>query len=228
MDADLQERVQRIAARRSSLWVYGTIRWIIRTLLFWYFRVEHRGAEHLDTSGPLILAAVHRSNLDGPLIGGVSPRRFRALSKESLFSSKPAAAFMASIGAFPVKRSAADREAIRAATQILKAGEHMLIFPEGARQTGNEVTGVFDGVSYLASRTGATVVPVGIAGTEAAMASGTKLPRRSKVGIVAGAPINTPEGRMSRPEMRQFSETLREHLQAAFNEAQSLIASREH
>ena len=223
-DSDLQQWSQRIAAKRSSMWVYRFVRRTIMVVLYPYFRVRRRGGEYLDIEGPVIVAPVHRSNLDTLLLSGLGHRRLRALSKESLFHNRLFGAFLSALGAFPVRRGVADREAIREAVKMLKAGEQLVVFPEGTRQTGPQVTEVFDGVSYLASRTGAAIVPVGIAGTEEAMGAGTRLPRRVRVAMVAGPPIRPPEGRMSRPEMGRFSETVRERLQAVFDEAQALVA----
>ena len=191
-------------------------------VLFPYFRVRRRGGEHLDIEGPVIVAPVHRSNLDTPLLAGMGHRRLRALSKESLFGNRLFGDFLSALGAFPVRRGVADLEAIREAIKMLEAGEEIVVFPEGTRQTGPRVEPVFDGMSYLASRTGAAIVPVGIAGTEVAMGSGTRLPRPVRVAMVAGPPIRPPEGRMSRPEMSRFSEMVRERLQAVFDEAQQL------
>ena len=220
---DLQQRAQRIAAKRSSMWVYRSVRRTIMTVLYPYFRVRRRGRENLDIEGPVIVAPVHRSNLDTPLLSGMSRRRLRALSKESLFANRYFGAFLAALGAFPVRRGVADREAMREAVKMLEAGEQMVVFPEGTRQTGARVGEVFDGMSYLASRTGAAIVPVGIAGTEAAMSTGTRLPRPVRVAMVAGPPIRPPDGRMSRPEMSRFSETVRERLQEVFDEARALV-----
>ena len=220
--ADLQQWSQRIAAKRSSMWVYRFVRRAIIVVLHPYFRVQHKGAEHLDTEGPVIVAPVHRSNLDTLLLAGMGHRRLRPLSKESLFGNRFLGAFLSALGAFPVRRGTADREALRAAVKLLEAGEEIVVFPEGTRQTGPIVVSVFDGMSYLASRTGAAIVPVGIAGTEEAMGAGTRLPRRVRVAVVAGPPIRPPQGRMSRPQMSRFSETMRERLQAVFDEAQSL------
>ncbi len=220
---DLQQRAQRISAKRSSMWVYRSVRGTIMTVLYPYFRVQRRGREHLDIEGPVIVAPVHRSNLDTPLLSGMSRRRLRALSKESLFSNRLFGAFLAALGAFPVRRGVADREAMREAIKMLEAGEQMVVFPEGTRQTGTQVGEVFDGMSYLASRTGAAIVPVGISGTEAAMSTGTRLPRPVRVAMVAGPPIRPPEGRMTRPQMSRFSEMVRERLQEAFDEAQALV-----
>ncbi len=219
---DLQQRAQRIAAKRSSMWVYRSVRRTIMMVLYPYFRVQRRNGEYLDIEGPVIVAPVHRSNLDTPLLAGLGHRRLRALSKESLFSNRYFGAFLAALGAFPVRRGVADREAMREAVRMLDAGEQLVVFPEGARQTGPRVEAVFDGMSYLASRTGAAIVPVGIAGSEAAMPPGARLPRRTRVAMVAGPPIRPPEGRMTRPQMSRFSEEVRGRLQAVFDEAQAL------
>ena len=219
---DLQQRAQRIAAKPSSMWVYRFVRRTIMTVLYAYFRVRRRGREHLDIEGPVIVAPVHRSNLDTPLLAGMSRRRLRALSKESLFGNRLFGAFLASLGAFPLRRGAADREAVREAVKMLDAGEQIVVFPEGARRTGPEVGEVFDGMSYLASRTGAAIVPIGIAGTESAMGVGIRVPRPVRVAMVAGPPIRPPVGRMSRPEMSRFSETVRVRLQEVFDEARQL------
>ena len=101
----------------------------------------------------------------------------------------------------------------------------MIVFPEGTRQSGREVAGVFDGMSYLASKTGATIVPVGVAGTEEALPSGAKLPRRVRTAIVVGEPIAPPEGRMSRPQLSAFSADVADRLQKSFDEAMALAAS---
>ena len=219
---DLQQRAQRIAAKPSSMWVYRCVRRTIKMVMYPYFRVRRRGSEHLDIGGPVIIAPVHRSNLDTPLLGGMGHRRMRALSKESLFTNRFFGAFLSALGAFPVRRGAADREAMREAVKLLQAGEQLIVFPEGGRRTGPRVETVFDGMSYLASRTSAAIVPVGIAGTEAAMAEGVRLPRRVRVAMVAGPPIRPPAGRMTRPQMSRFSEQVRERLQAVFDEAQAL------
>ncbi len=191
-------------------------------VLYRYFRVKRRGLEHLDITGPVIVAPIHRSNLDTPMLAGMTQRRLRTLSKESLFANRYFGAFLASLGAFPVRRGVVDRDAMREAVKMLEAGEQLVVFPEGARQNGSEVGQVFDGVSYLASRTGAPVVVVGIAGTEKAMPPGVRLPRPVRVAIVAGEPLQPPTKRMTRPQMSQFSEQVRLRLQNVFDQAQEL------
>ena len=80
-----------------------------------------------------------------------------------------------------MKRGEADLDAMRVAKVMLEAGECMLVFPEGTRQVGDPIGEIFDGTAWLASKAGTPVVPVGIAGTEAAMPSGSKFLKRVPV-----------------------------------------------
>ena len=213
----------RVGHQRSSRAFYRLVHRFIRTVLYRWLRTQIQGAEHLDLEGPVIVAPVHRSNLDAPLVAGAATRRMRALAKQSLFVNPVGAWVCAALGAIPVRRGEADRDAMRSARSMLDAGEMMIVFPEGTRQTGDRVAGVFDGMSYLASKTGATIVPVGIAGTQNALPSGAKFLHRCHTAIVVGEPIPAPEGRMSRPALTEFSEQVGTRLQAVFDEANELV-----
>jgi 1-acyl-sn-glycerol-3-phosphate acyltransferase len=200
--------------------VWHLIRWV----LYPYFRVRGRGAHHLETPGPLVLAPVHRSNLDSLMVAVQTKRMVYALGKESLFSPSALGWVMAALGAFPVNRGAADREALRSAQMLLESGAAVLVFPEGTRQTGETVGEVFDGAGFLAARTGARVVPVGVAGTEASLPPGARFPRRTRVAVVTGAPLDpptSPTGRVSTKARRAFTERLALELQEVFDEARA-------
>ena len=185
----LTQRVLRIGKRRTSLMMCRLFKWIVRTCVYPYFSLRSSGKEHLNLAGPLIIAPVHRSNLDVPLIAPLSKRHIRSLAKDSMFKGRLASWFSASIGAVPVRRGQADRQALETTKQLLLDGEAVLVFPEGTRQHGPEVDTIFDGCAYLAAKCDAPVVPVGIVGTEEAMPSGVKVPRRQKVAICVGEPM---------------------------------------
>lgn len=223
MSNEAQDKAIAIGESRAGRAFYRLTKIFIRQVLFRWFRVSHRGAEHMATPGPLILAPVHRSNLDAPLMGGLSARPTKSLAKESLFKSAPVGWVMSALGGFPVTRGTADREALRSAQELLEAGESMIVFPEGTRQEGDTVGEVYDGAAFLAARAGARVVPIGISGTEAAMPPGARFPRRSRVAIVVGEPLDPPTsdtGRVSLSDRRAFTALLQERLQAVFDEAQ--------
>jgi len=217
-----QEWAIAVQATRRAAAFYFIVRGFLRHVIMRWLRLRKRGLEHLDLDGPVILAPVHRSNLDSLVVASVCNRRLRALGKQSLFKPKPVAWIISALGAIPVKRGEADREAMRAAREVIGQGEMMIVFPEGTRQIGNKVEGVFDGTAYLANKTGAPIIPIGIAGTGAALPSGAKFIRRVQCAVVVGEPMAPPEGRLSRPALSEFSAGVSARLQEVFDEAQSL------
>ena len=205
--------------RRSSLVIYRSVRATIRAVVHPWLRIRAANTEVLSRPGPTILAPVHRSHLDSALVATHSTRRIRALGKESLFTTPGVSYICAALGAIPVRRGEADRDALMAARALLDEGESMIVFPEGGRRSGNNVGELFDGAAWLAARSGATVVPIGITGTEQALPMGAKLLRRSNVAIVVGDPMPPPVGvggkRASRADLRSFTAELSEQLQKA-------------
>ncbi len=204
----------------------------LRVLLRWvanpWLRVRSENIEVLDLPGATILAPVHRSNLDSVLVAIQSSRRIRALGKESLFTTPGVSYLCAALGAIPVRRGEADRDALKAAKALLDRGETMIVFPEGGRQSGQKITELFDGAAWLAARSGARVIPVGIAGTEVAMPEGARFIHRSTVAIVAGEPMAPPVGidgkRASRQQLQDFTAEIGRQLQAAQDRAEALAA----
>ena len=74
----------------------------------------------------------------------------------------------------------------------------------------------------IASKAKASIVPVGIAGTEDAMPSGARFPKRTTVGIVAGEPMILPEGRIPRAKLGELTNEFRQRLQAANDRAHEI------
>ena len=222
MNDETQARAQRVASGVAAGVVYGAVRVLIRLFLWPYFRLRETGRQNLPTSGPVILAPVHRSNLDSLLLAPVTRRHFRSLAKLSLFKVRSFAWLFSALGAFPVRRGSVDRESIRAARSLLDGGALLLVFPEGGRQTGDHIAGLFDGTAFLAARTGASVVPVGISGTEEAMPMGSRFPRPKRVCVAIGSPIPPPDRHAPRSALREWTMTLTAGLQEAQDTAVSL------
>ncbi|MEZ5408876.1 MAG: lysophospholipid acyltransferase family protein [Acidimicrobiales bacterium] len=231
MSAELRAVALARGERRSSLWLYRFVRGTVRAVVHPLLRVRARNTDVLDRPGPTILAPVHRSHLDSVLVACQSRRRIRALGKESLFTTPGVSYVCAALGAIPVRRGEADRDALQAAKALLDRGESMIVFPEGGRRYGNEIGPLFDGAAWLASRTGAPVVPIGIAGTEAVLPMGAKRPHRSRVAIVVGDPLTPPrppdgKGRVTRQAISQFTAELGAELARLQAEAVDMAAGR--
>ena len=113
------------------------------------------------------------------------------MAKEELFKFKPLGWFLCSLGAFPVRRGAADADFIDTAKAILERGDPVLIFPEGTRIRPGALAKPKRGVGRLALETGATVVPVAMRGTEA-IRKGILI-RPHKIRVRIGAPLKFPK-----------------------------------
>jgi 1-acyl-sn-glycerol-3-phosphate acyltransferase len=187
------------------------------------FRPNVTGAENIPSSGPVILAPVHRSNIDFAFAVFVTKRKTFFMAKDSLWTVPVLRTLVSTMGAFPVKRGSADRDAMTWAETVLRQGEPLVMFPEGTRQEGQTVATLRDGTMFVAARTGATVVPIGIGNTQRAMPKGAKFPRPVKVRVVVGAPIAAPkgDGRVSRTQVAEASEELRLALQKVYDESMS-------
>ena len=213
----------RIAALGVSDRVYRSLRWLAHGINRGLWRVEVVGAEHVPAQGPVILAPVHRSIIDFLVASEVTSRKVFYMAKEEIWRSPRLGAVVASLGGFPVNRSGADRLALDRARSVLDQGDVLILFPEGTRRSGPAVEDLLEGAAFLAARTGAPMVPIGIWGTEQAMPKGARLPRRSRVRIVVGPPLSPParseRGRVPRHQVRELSDQLQRELQRCYDEA---------
>ena len=206
--------------------MYAVVRGAVAGFSKLFWRVDIRGAEHLPNDTPFILAPVHRSNIDTFLVASITPRRMRYMGKASLWKYRWFGSIITTLGAFPVRRESADREALRICQEVLENGEPLVMFPEGTRQVGPVVEKVFDGPAYLAARMDVPLIPVGIGGSERALPRGSKLPRPVKTVVIVGEPMQaepSSSGRVTRSSVRRLSEQLRSEVQRLFDEAQAAI-----
>jgi 1-acyl-sn-glycerol-3-phosphate acyltransferase len=192
--------------------------------LVWRLRIV--GRENVPKSGPFIIAPVHRSYVDTVLAGYVTRRRPRYMAKEEIFSKVWAAKLFRSLGGFPVKRGAADRDALKMCELALANGEPVVLFPEGTRRSGPVVEDLFAGAAFVALRANVPIVPVGIGGSERALPPGAKMVRPARVAMVIGKALvpaaRTEPGRAPRQAVDELTDRLQEALQSAYDEARVL------
>ena len=127
--------------------LYRVVRALVVAICRVLFRETFEGREHIPTDRPFVLAPVHRSFLDFALVAGVTTRRLRYMGKAELWKYKWGGKFIEALGAFPVHRGAADREALSTSIAVVQAGEPLVLFPEGTRQKGPVVGALFAAAS---------------------------------------------------------------------------------
>ena len=193
-------RVHERARRRGvNPVVYWVVRALIQPFSLLYFRLQRLGREHLPDSGPVIVAANHRSFLDPFMIGLVTRRPIYYVAKRELFSHPLVAWFLSSLGAFPVDRGSGDGQMLETARTILARGGVVLIFPEGTRTRPGPLGRAKRGVGRLALETGAAVVPLAIIGTEDVRRGWRIRPRGVRIAV--GRPLMFPRPETASPQL---------------------------
>ncbi len=205
--------------------LYRLERGIFVTALRAWFRPRVTGREHVPATGPVILAPIHRSFADFSFAAFCTDRKLFFMTKDEMWEHKALGRLLLSVGAFPVHRESADREALQRAEEVLRKEQVLVLFPEGTRREGLVVEDLMEGAAFLAARTGAPIVPVGIGGSDLAMPKGTRIPKPRRIEVVVGAAIPPPPrtggGRVSRSAVHAATDALVPALQAVYDQARA-------
>ncbi|GAB4513441.1 MAG: lysophospholipid acyltransferase family protein [Anaerolineae bacterium] len=187
----LPDTVDAVVAR--SLETPALYRWtraIIRFLLRLLFHLEITGEEYLHTTQrPLMVVTNHLHWLDPPIVFAILPHRTTVFAAEK-WATRPIIGDLFRIigNAIFVNRGEVDRRALTRAMAVLKAGGVLGIAPEGTRSKTGGLQPGKEGAAYLAIRTGATILPIGLAGQEKAFRTLFRL-RRPVIHIRVGEPF---------------------------------------
>ncbi len=172
--------------------------WFIRAwarLLLWTcgVKVEVSGRENLPSDGPFILMSTHNSHFDIPVLMKEVPREFRIVAKKSLFKIPIFGWIMSLAGYVNVDRENKQQAfaSLDKASQTVKEGMPLLIFPEGTRSPDGSLGPFKKGGFVLATKAKAPVVPVVIDGTFHILPKSTWRICPGPVRMTVGKPIDT-------------------------------------
>jgi 1-acyl-sn-glycerol-3-phosphate acyltransferase len=164
-----------------SLW-YPLFLGIARLVMGCFCRIHVLHRERSAAAGRWILASNHISHFDPPLLSLATRRRVDWMGMAELFSRPWAAAWLRSVGAFPVNRSRAERATVRTALERLGRERVIGMFPEGGIRDGARSAlggaALRTGIGALAQFGGAPVVPCVILGSDRLYCPRRWLPRR--------------------------------------------------
>lgn len=175
---------------------------LFRLLFHILCRVEIEGWENVPRRGAYLVSANHPSIIDPPFILAFWPRPLEAAGAVDVLDRPFQGQLMRLYGAMPVHRGEADRKVLEAMITHLRAGQPVLLDPEGRRSHVPGMQEARPGVAYVAARSGVPVVPVGITGTESATAAWRR-GRRGRLRMVIGRPVALPPVDLRSPGRKQ-------------------------
>jgi 1-acyl-sn-glycerol-3-phosphate acyltransferase len=172
--------------------MYEFLKWIMRTAVHVVLLGKWRltGTVNVPASGPLLVCSNHIGTLDPPLVPAFLPRRDTwSVAKKEYWRNPMAGWIFDRYHAFPVVRHSADRAAVKRMTKILRDGHVLVLYPEGTRITSGGLHRPEPGAGFLATLTGAAVLPVAVTGTRDVLPKGSLIPRRRLMEMRVGKPF---------------------------------------
>jgi 1-acyl-sn-glycerol-3-phosphate acyltransferase len=175
-------------------------------------RVE--GLHNIPSQGAALIVFNHLAHLDPVLLIAFSPRPPEGIALSDLMSVPGTGLVLRAYGAIPVHRDRYDRHVIRAALSVLEQGKLLALAPEARMSPSGQLEKGREGAAYLALKSGAPLVPVGLTGTQHAYSAWGKR-TRPEITMVVGPPFHVPA---------QAGATRREMLEAAHRSIMTHIA----
>ena len=180
--------------------MYAFLRWVMRTLTRVYlvglFRVE--GMENVPRTGAMIVCPNHFGTLDPPMVPAFLPRGDTwNMAKSEYFKKAWMRWLFTAYRAFPVVRHTADRVALRRSFDVLKAGQVLIMYPEGTRVEAGVLSKPEPGAGFIAQKADCPVLPVAVTGTRECLPKGKLWPRRVPVTVRFGKPFMVRQRRAS-------------------------------
>ncbi len=181
---------------------------IVRVLIWLLLRIRVEGIEKIPAQGALILAPNHLHFLDIPVIFVLLERRTVVFAADK-WEKKPLLGWiLRALGdAIFVARGAPDRGALAKALKVLQAGGVLGLAPEGTRSHTGGLGKGHTGVAYLATRSGAPILPVVAFGQEKCLDHWRRL-QRVPVQVRIGDLIDLPAGKWRTDELEKQTEQI--------------------
>ena len=170
------------------LW-YNLLRIVCRLFAVLLFRVRCHGRDYTRASGGALVVSNHQSQLDPVVVGLVFNRRLNYLARDSLFRFGPFRWLIESLDAIPIDRDGTGLAGLKETLRRLKAGEMVLIFPEGTRTLTGEVQPFKPGFAAVARRAKVPILPVALDGPFESLPRSAIFPRPVAIQVEIGPPL---------------------------------------
>ncbi len=188
-------------------------------------KIEVSGLEKIPARGSGIVVSNHLGRLDALFTYLLIPRADIILTiaekyQKVAFFRWAARAF----NAIWLDRFNADISALRAVLKRVQQGEIYVIAPEGTRSKSEALMEGQPGAAYVATKTGAPIIPVALTGTEdRVVLDSLKKLRRSPVTIRVGEPFSLPT-----LDRKNREASLKKHTAEIMCQIAALLPSRYH
>jgi 1-acyl-sn-glycerol-3-phosphate acyltransferase len=200
---------QRLARRAFRYAARLTLRGLLRLTT----RLRLEGLQNIPPSNAAILAFNHLGHLDPLLVSAFSPRAPEFITLADLLNVPGTSLALRAYGIILIHREEYDRQVIRAALDVLNRGDLLALAPEARQSPSATLEKGHEGAAYLALKSGAPIVPVGITGTQNVFGAWRKH-QRPEIGMTVGAPfhLSAQPGTLRREALEAAHTVIMQHI----------------
>jgi long-chain acyl-CoA synthetase len=170
---------------------------LLRLLFGLFCRFRVHGLHHVPDRGPYLITPNHASYIDAFAVGAALPfrmiRHLHFLGFQQFFHTPVTAMFGRAYRVIQVDTEAYLFQALRAAAHVLRQGEILCIFPEGARSIDGEIKPFKKGGAILAKEMNLPMLPVRILGSFEIWSRDRRYPRPHPLTVIFGPPVTVKE-----------------------------------
>ena len=184
---------------------------LIRTALNIFCKIDKTDLKKIPLKGPAILITNHVTTLEGPLFYvNLRPRKTIAMAKIELFDKFFTRTILSTWGAIPVKRGAADMQAMKSCFKVLEEENFLCIAPEGTRSKNGQLLRGKAGTTFIATQKKVPIIPMvhwGIIDLK----KNSKRFKRTSVNIKVGKPFyveKKEEGRINSEDRQNMADEM--------------------
>ncbi|ABF39125.1 1-acyl-sn-glycerol-3-phosphate acyltransferase [Candidatus Koribacter versatilis Ellin345] len=180
---DRDGRIQHWFARTWSKMILGTASCPVTII----------NPEKLYVGGAAVYVVNHLSAFDIPTLYAALPFQFRIMAKKELFRYPVLGWHLSRSGQIPIERenARASLKSLMKASDTLKAGTSMVVFPEGGRSPNGQLQPFLGGSFYVAIKAQKPIVPMALIGTYEALPMNSFHIRPRAFQLVIGDAIST-------------------------------------
>jgi len=172
------------------------------------------GTSRLPREGGAVMAINHLSAIDPPLVGSYSTRALWYMMKSELLEIPVVGEALTWTGAFPIRRGGSDREGLRKARELVRAGHVVGVFVEGTRQRlGYPAERIHAGAATIALKEDVPIIPCGVE------SFGWSRRNRRACCVVYGEPMTFPGIEANGRGYKQASELVRREIVKLWRQA---------